>query len=49
MDVLSVGSDDEDDQGGSQTVGHIDNVETPPPLLTIGSVLDQLPKLKSGK
>ena len=49
MDVLSVGSDGEDDQGGSQPGGHNYNVETPPPVLTIGSVLDQLPKVKSGK
>ena len=44
LEILDNVSDDDDDQ--EEEAG--DNVETPPPTLTIGAVLDKLPKIKNG-
>ena len=48
MEVLSVASEDEDENHPVSQPGQMDVVETPPPVLTIGSVLDKLSKIKSG-
>jgi hypothetical protein len=54
LEILSVASDEDDEQSRDETTQldqpatNEDNFETPPPVLTIGSVLDQLPKLKTG-
>lgn len=45
LDILSPSGDKEEDEG---PLAAPDDVETPPPLLTIGNVLDTLPKIKSG-
>ena len=44
LDILDDVSDDDDDQEERTR----DNFETPPPKLTIGAVLDKLPKIKNG-
>ena len=48
LDILSAGEADELDDQADQNTTNQDNFETPPPVLTIGSVLDTLLKLKSG-
>jgi hypothetical protein len=46
LDILSHSGDEEEDEG---PLAAPDDLETPPPLLTIGNVLDTLPKIKSGR
>lgn len=53
LEILSDTSDDENQEevveaGSVDHAGSIEIVETPPPTLTIGTVLDKLPKIKSG-
>ena len=48
LDILSAGEDDELGDQADQNATNQDNFETPPPVLTIESVLDTLLKLKSG-
>ena len=45
FDILDAPLSSDDDEEPSATT---ESVETPPPTLTIGSVFDALPKIKSG-
>ena len=53
LEILSDISDDDgheelENVGSAEHAGANEIAETPPPTLTIGAVLDKLPKIKSG-
>ena len=48
LDILSAGEAEDLDDQADQNATIQDNFVTPPPVLTIGSVLDTLLKVKSG-